>query len=1279
MKLGKIFGAILTGAVLLTACEKEVDLGPAKLQVNPVELNLSATDPGTEITILATRDWLVSSDIPEWVALSAETGTASTEEKKITVSVTENLGYNRTATISFTTGFNRSTLVINQAGPGGEVDNGDGSKNNPYNVTGAIEYVKSLGSNVESDSYVYVTGIISAISEEYTTQYGNATFTISDDGTTTGEQFTAYRVLYLGNAKFTSNDTQIKVGDNVVLYAKIYYYGGKTPETVQGSSFLFSLNGVDKGGDEGGSGSSVDPAGTGSADDPFNVAAAIAKAKETGETVTTDEYYIKGIISSNPEISTQYDNCSFKMVDEDGGEEFYAFRIKSFNGTVSWNADDPIAKGDEVVIKAKIVNYKSNTPETDAGGCLVLWNGKTSFDGGDTPGGDDTASGSGTEADPYNPAAAYAAAAALDANEITENDVWIKGKISFVKFYFSSDYGTATFNLSNDGTTSGTQFTCYSVYYKAHEQKWVEGDTQIAVGDEVLVCAKLTNYVGDSGVSTPETASKKGYVASITSGGDTPSDEAGTESNPFTVAQAIAKCKETGETKTGKEYYVKGIISGTPEIAITDSYNNATFDMVDSATDTEKFKAFRIKSFNGGDFAATDKLNENDEVVVVGTLVNYKGDTPETAEANVSRLVSVNGKTSFDEGGDTPGGDDTPTGDGIVIDFSTKGYANGTKYTTTVQDGVTVTFGDGANDGKYYNTGNAMRIYGNGYVQVSAEKNITKIIYTWDGSSTNDSNGATGKPDSTFPATASTGTYDQASCTWTGSATSVKLTRGSGSGHWRLQKVEVYLEGGGDSGDDTPDTPETNLPVNDGLTEDTAFTVQDAIYVAKNVADGKEYYITAVVGKNIQIKNGAATLELVDGTTSEALSVDKMKSFGGEDFTGNEPIAWLDEVVIKGKVTTLTGQLPVVTDAVLIKWNGETSFGGEDEPDEPVVTAATVASITAQIPATATSNSRADYEATLTGAVVSYVNGSNIYLEDESGAILLYLAESGLEAGDVISGKVSGQGYYYNGLPEIVSIGTEYTKTSGGNIPETGMTIAALLADYEANFSRRIKITGVTVTDAIADGDRNGKILQGNSEIAVYASLNNKGLVLAEGATGDLIAFPTVYEKNGTKTYQLSYWSNDLFTETGGGDSGDDTGDDTGEEKTVTIDFASMGLENGVKYEEFYSDNQQVWIKFGDGSSDGKYYNTGTGIRIYGGGYCQVGSESAITKIVYTFADTNLPTPSSYAPAADSYSVDTGAYDVDTYTWTGSATSVKLQRGTGSGHWRLQKVEVTYN
>ena len=217
------------------------------------------------------------------------------------------------------------------------------------------------------------------------------------------------------------------------------------------------------------------------------------------------------------------------------------------------------------------------------------------------------------------------------------------------------------------------------------------------------------------------------------------------------------------------------------------------------------------------------------------------------------------------------------------------------------------------------------------------------------------------------------------------------------------------------------------------------------------------------------------------------------------------------------------------------------------DPDEPTVdpnVATNVAGIVAQISTESTgADTASDYTAEFTtnNAVVSYVNGSNVYIEDASGAILLYMRDSGLSAGDKITGKLSGKGYWYRGLPEITSVGEEMVSSAGGTIPETVMTIAELTADYTANLSRRIKVEGITVTDGIADGDRNGKVKQGDNEIAVYANLNNQGLVLEADATGDLICFPGIY----STTQQLIFWDNSFFTASTGGDDNPTVDDET--------------------------------------------------------------------------------------------------------------------------------------
>lgn len=163
-------------------------------------------------------------------------------------------------------------------------------------------------------------------------------------------------------------------------------------------------------------------------------------------------------------------------------------------------------------------------------------------------------------------------------------------------------------------------------------------------------------------------------------------------------------------------------------------------------------------------------------------------------------------------------------------------------------------------------------------------------------------------------------------------------------------------------------------------------------------------------------------------------------------------------------------------------------------------------------------NAQSPYLADLSeaGAVVSYVNGGSAYIEDKTGAILLYQSGHGLTAGQKVAGKVSGYGYLYSALPEITSLeGAEISE--GGQIPYTEVTIANLLKDYNSYLSRRVLIKGVKVTDAIDGNDRDGKIEFGDNSIAVRAQLKTLKMPLG---TCDIFCFPALYNKK----KQLAFW-----------------------------------------------------------------------------------------------------------------------------------------------------------
>ena len=302
-------------------------------------------------------------------------GSASSDAQKVTVTVLPNDGYARDAKITLSIGTLKKTVSIHQEGSGAAPD---GTKDNPFDVMSAIARCVEIGQTQSTESY-YVKGIVSSIKNTSgVAQYGNIDFYISDDGQDAKEtRLLVFQCLYLNGEKFTAED-QVKVGDKVVVYGPLVNYMGNTPETGgKGSTRIVKHN--DKEGEAGGSTGELktEPKGTGTEADPFNAAAAIKKAAEVGQTASAEQYYIKGkIVSFKEAFSAQYGNMTFYISDDGTAalDQFLVFRVLSYNGE-KFAAADQLKVGDEVVVKAAIVNYMGNTPETIQGGHLISVNG----------------------------------------------------------------------------------------------------------------------------------------------------------------------------------------------------------------------------------------------------------------------------------------------------------------------------------------------------------------------------------------------------------------------------------------------------------------------------------------------------------------------------------------------------------------------------------------------------------------------------------------------------------------------------------------------------------------------------------------------------------------------------------------------------------------------------------------------------------------------------------------------------------------------------------------
>lgn len=112
-------------------------------------------------------------------------------------------------------------------------------------------------------------------------------------------------------------------------------------------------------------------------------------------------------------------------------------------------------------------------------------------------------------------------------------------------------------------------------------------------------------------------------------------DHAGTENDPYNVLDVLKLIETLENGAKSSEINAKGVIKSITEVST--AYKNATYTIGDETT-SETVTIYRGKYINGTDFTSTDQIKIGDEVVIKGSVTNYKGSKQFSTG---SRIVSL--------------------------------------------------------------------------------------------------------------------------------------------------------------------------------------------------------------------------------------------------------------------------------------------------------------------------------------------------------------------------------------------------------------------------------------------------------------------------------------------------------------------------------------------------------------------------------------------------------------------------------------------------------------
>ena len=147
--------------------------------------------------------------------------------------------------------------------------------------------------------------------------------------------------------------------------------------------------------------------------------------------------------------------------------------------------------------------------------------------------------------------------------------------------------------------------------------------------------------------------------------------------------------------------------------------------------------------------------------------------------------------------------------------------------------------------------------------------------------------------------------------------------------------------------------------------------------------------------------------------------------------------------------------------------------------------------------------------------LVTGVNGSSVFVCDETGAFLLYGSGSELVRGDIISGSMTGKLYSYNGMPELaVSDKWADMKVVSQGTAVTATKVAA--ADITATDANRyVRFEGLEYkSEATVSNKVNYILTDGTTDVVIRDNYSNLSGVFKEGGKYNINVFVIPFKES---------------------------------------------------------------------------------------------------------------------------------------------------------------------